>query len=518
VKLAAGSTNGTAEAYFDTFSLDASTPVPPAQEFIYRNSFIHSYDTDTFKIFPSVELGLNKHAQRFNFGITTPSEFVFYTAGIDGISATQQSGYPAMLNHPGSDGGVTEQEALSTQAEGADFMEVRYQPWIEIWDGILKQGVQLLGAGSTDTHKSFSTASHATYIYAPSLDFDTLIQSLFEGRTYIAGGNFAGRILFNIDAEPQEPYPARYPVYVSDAQQVIDLHLAISTGLSKSDTIRWIRNGVIIATDQITDSSFAATRSIALAGASTYVRAEVRDSAGALKALTQPIFFVTTSALPTPMSYHVNRIATADGRGFTKAKIKGITASSWDTTVQRLWLTLQNPAGALVELRVATDRGPIRVKADGVPIQAAYSTAAYDDTLDSSWHYDSFTNLLHLKIRHPAEKATVEVEFSTASDIYAPSVPADLTAIPIATDKIDLAWSASTDDIGLAGYTIRRGDIVLATVPAGTLTLRDSGLMPSTTYSYTVDAFDTAGNYSAPSVPAIATTSSVQRFLPLIAH
>jgi len=421
-----------------------------------------------------------------------------------------------MLNHPGSDGGVTEQEALSTQAEGAEFMEVRYQPWRDIWDGILKQGVQLLGIGSTDTHKGFSKSSDATYIYAPSLDFDALIHSLFEGRTYVAKSGFAGPLVFTIDGGSQEPYPARYPVFFPAAQPAVALHLGISAGLSSNDTIRWIRNGDVIATDHVAGSSFAATRSIALDGASTYIRAEIRDSTGEVMALTQPIFFVATSALPVGMSYHVDQITTANGRGYTKLGIRGITASSWDATGQRLSLTLQNPAGALAGLRVSTNRSPLKVKIAGARIPATYSAAAYQTALGSAWYYDGFAKLLHLKIYQSAVTTSAEVEFSTSGDIHAPSVPAGLTAAAIDTSTINLAWSPSTDDTGVAGYTIRRGGTVLATVASGTHSFRDSGLTPATIYTYTIEAFDTAGNYSAPSAPASATTASVKRFIPLM--
>src|SRR6476661_3627267 len=217
LKMAVASNNGTVDAYFDSYLVSASAPQTPAQEFIYRNSVIHNYDTSTFKMFPSMEMGDAKHANRFDFGITNASQFVYYPNGVDGILPTQQGGYPAQLNHPGSPGGVSTQEAIDNQAYGADFMEVpRHQEWIDIWDNILNQGVQLLGTGSTDKHTaSYSSASDSTNIYAPALDFDLLIRSLFEGRAFMASG-FTGSASFNLDPASQEPYPARYPVYVPD--------------------------------------------------------------------------------------------------------------------------------------------------------------------------------------------------------------------------------------------------------------------------------------------------------------
>ncbi len=188
IKMAAASNNGTVDVYFNSFLLKAAAPVSPANEFIYRNSIISSYDTASFKMFPSVELGDSKHVNRFDFNIANTSQFVSYADGIDGILSTQQGGYPAQLNHPGSDGGVTDQEAIDNLAYGADFMEVpRNQHAIDDWDGILNQGVQIIGSGSTDKHTaSYGSSSTSTYIYAPALDFDSLIRSFFEGRAYMA--------------------------------------------------------------------------------------------------------------------------------------------------------------------------------------------------------------------------------------------------------------------------------------------------------------------------------------------
>src|SRR5215213_5178573 len=235
IKMAAASNNGTVDAYFDSFLLKAATPVSPANEFIYRNSIISSYDTSTFKMFPSVELGDGTHTNRFNFNITDPSQFVYYPEGIDGILPTQQGGYPAQLNHPGSDGGVTDQEAIDNLAYGADFIEVpRNQFSIDDWDAILKQGVQVIGSGSTDKHTgSYGSSSTSTFIYAPALEFDALIRSLFEGRAFMASG-FTKGVNFNLQSGLQEPYPARYPVYVPSTLGTIDVHLGVPAGISSS--------------------------------------------------------------------------------------------------------------------------------------------------------------------------------------------------------------------------------------------------------------------------------------------
>ena len=419
LKIAAAANGGTANAYFDTYSIMASSPVSPADEFVYRTSVIPTYDTSTFKIFPSLEMGVSKHAQRFNFGITDPSQFLSYWDGVDGILPAQQSGYPAMLNHPGSDGGASDQETISTQGEGADLMEVRQQGWIDNWDAILQQGVQMLGTGTSDTHRVFSGSSFATYVYGPTLTFDSLIRSIFDGRTYVAAGSFGdqGRVIFNLDSSSQDPYPARYPVYMPSTQSSANVHLVVTGGLKSGYIIRWIRNDTLLATESTVGASYERTKVISLGGARTYVRAEVRDPDGTLKGLTQPIFFVTVPGMPADKSYYIDSVVTADGRKYTKLFVKGITASGWDATGQVLTLTLKNPANALVDLRMSTGSAPQSIQVDGGTIPVTDSLTTFQAASSSMWYYSGVSRLLYLKALHAADTSSVSVAFANTGTI-----------------------------------------------------------------------------------------------------
>lgn len=93
------------------------------------------------------------------------------------------------------------------------------------------------------------------------------------------------------------------------------------------------------------------------------------------------------------------------------------------------------------------------------------------------------------------------------TDTQAPSVPANLVANGASQTQINLSWSASTDNIGVTGYRVHRAGQQIATVTSGT-SYQDSALTAATTYSYTVAAYDAAGNVSAQSAPAQATTAS----------
>ncbi len=76
-----------------------------------------------------------------------------------------------------------------------------------------------------------------------------------------------------------------------------------------------------------------------------------------------------------------------------------------------------------------------------------------------------------------------------------PTEPTDLVATPVSSSEIDLSWSPSTDNIGVAGYQVFRDGLQVATDTSGT-TYNDTGLSPSTLHSYWVAAYDSANNVS----------------------
>jgi hypothetical protein len=104
------------------------------------------------------------------------------------------------------------------------------------------------------------------------------------------------------------------------------------------------------------------------------------------------------------------------------------------------------------------------------------------------------------------EQMSIYATLTTAPDTVPPSQPTGLTASASGPNQIDLSWTASTDNTAVAGYTIRRNGAAIAN--SATTSFSDTGLSPSTTYTYTVDAYDAAGNHSAQSAPASASTQS----------
>jgi glucose/arabinose dehydrogenase/fibronectin type 3 domain-containing protein len=91
---------------------------------------------------------------------------------------------------------------------------------------------------------------------------------------------------------------------------------------------------------------------------------------------------------------------------------------------------------------------------------------------------------------------------TAAGDTTPPSAPSGLAATGVSTARIDLNWTASTDNVGVATYRIERclGTSCTNWAEVGTSptpSFSNTGLTANTTYRFRVRAADAAGNLSA---------------------
>jgi uncharacterized protein YkwD/chitodextrinase len=82
----------------------------------------------------------------------------------------------------------------------------------------------------------------------------------------------------------------------------------------------------------------------------------------------------------------------------------------------------------------------------------------------------------------------------TGTDTAAPSTPSGLTVTSTSKTSVGVRWSASTDNVGVAGYRLYRGSTRVATTTGTTFTF--TGLACGTSYQLGVEAVDAAGNAS----------------------
>ncbi|AXT18520.1 T9SS C-terminal target domain-containing protein [Flavobacteriaceae bacterium AU392] len=79
-------------------------------------------------------------------------------------------------------------------------------------------------------------------------------------------------------------------------------------------------------------------------------------------------------------------------------------------------------------------------------------------------------------------------------DTESPTAPTNLIANNITQTSTDLNWTASTDNVGVTEYDVSQDGIIIANV-TGT-TYQVTGLIESTSYSFSITAKDAAGNVS----------------------
>ncbi len=95
-----------------------------------------------------------------------------------------------------------------------------------------------------------------------------------------------------------------------------------------------------------------------------------------------------------------------------------------------------------------------------------------------------------------------------AADASPPSDPGGLVVTGADKNKIVLLWTASTDDIGVAGYNIYRDNTKIGKSPFPSYA-DSAGLQPNTPYCYQIEAFDGVGNVSVNKSGQVCATTLV---------
>lgn len=95
------------------------------------------------------------------------------------------------------------------------------------------------------------------------------------------------------------------------------------------------------------------------------------------------------------------------------------------------------------------------------------------------------------------------VDVAWGPDAVAPSGITGLAATPQANGTMRLSWGAASDNIGVAGYEISRDGTTMTTV--ATTSYTDAAVTAGASYTWTVRAYDAAGNFG----PASSVTATV---------
>jgi chitodextrinase len=183
-----------------------------------------------------------------------------------------------------------------------------------------------------------------------------------------------------------------------------------------------------------------------------------------------------------------------------------------DTTAPTVTLTAPTSGGTVtlacdLTAEAADDTGVTQVEflvngeVAGVSTQAPYRVV---------WDVSGLPNGVYTvqsRARDAAGNTTTTEPVSVTvdnPDLTSPTSPQDLVASNVQAHSVALSWSVASDDRGVTGYRVYRGTTLVGTVTDTSFT--DTGLIDATAYTYSVHAFDAAGNVSASSPEVVVTT------------
>lgn len=135
-----------------------------------------------------------------------------------------------------------------------------------------------------------------------------------------------------------------------------------------------------------------------------------------------------------------------------------------------------------------------RIYRDGVQIATPTSTSYSSVGLAANTLYSYGVSAFDTA-NNESGQASASTRTWAGPDTVAPSTPTAFTAVAVSTSQINLSWTASTDNVGVAKYWLFRGGVQIATVTAAT-SYSNTGLAAATLYNYTLQALDAAGNKS----------------------
>ncbi len=261
-----------------------------------------------------------------------------------------------------------------------------------------------------------------------------------------------------------------------------------------------------VTTSQVTLAWQASTDNVGVAGYRVY-----RD--GSLAGTVSSTSF-TASGLASNTSYAFT-VAAFDAAGNSSsqsAPLSVTTTPAADTTAPStpggLSASGVTTSQATLAWQASTDNVGVagyRIYRDGSLAGTVSSTSFIASGLTANTSYAFAVAAFDVAGNSSSQSALLSVTTAPAADTTAPSMPAGLSASGVTTSQATLAWQASTDNVGVAGYRIYRDGSLAGTVSSTSFTV--TGLISNTSYAFTVAAFDAAGNSSSQSAPLSVTTA-----------
>jgi chitodextrinase len=234
---------------------------------------------------------------------------------------------------------------------------------------------------------------------------------------------------------------------------------------------------------------------------------------------TAPYTYSWDSKQVTNGSHSVSAKA-YDAAGNTGSDVRTVNVTNGDTQAPSVPGGLKVTADAANKVTLSwnasTDNTAVvgyTVLRNGAALNTSSTTSYTDTTAAPNTTYTYQIKAYDAAGNSSAATSNVSVKTPIAADTQAPSVPQNVRANAVNTSQINLAWTASTDNIAVTAYDIYRASTGGATTKVGsstTTTFGDTNLKANTTYTYHVIARDSNSNASAKSATASAKTAEEQ--------
>ena len=231
------------------------------------------------------------------------------------------------------------------------------------------------------------------------------------------------------------------------------------------------------------------------------VSAYVVSRNGAQLAMSATTIYVDSGlAAATTYSYSVAASDAAGNLSPNSASVSVTTGGTSDTTPPTqpggFTAVASGSTGANLSWNASTDNVGVTgyvLKRNGVQIATPTATTYSDTGLSAATTY-TYTVAARDAAGNTSSAASASVTTAAVADTTPPSQPGGFTAVAGSTSA-NLSWNASTDNVGVTGYILKRNGVQIAT-PTKTI-YSDTGLSAATAYTYTVAARDAAGNTSS---------------------
>jgi hypothetical protein len=215
-----------------------------------------------------------------------------------------------------------------------------------------------------------------------------------------------------------------------------------------------------------------------------------------------------TTDTSSPILYGpAGSVSAGKGLGLFGSTSMTLSPSSNPNAKGHIWMTT-GTVGSTTQVTFATSTdGTGRIAAIGDSSPAEDATNGCGHTTHNGWNETLYDNAI-IHVNAVAWLAGAGGG-GTTTDTTAPTAPSSLSASAASSSQVNLAWTGSTDNVGVASYNVYRSTDNFTFSPVASVSgtsHSDTGRAASTTYYYRVTADDAAGNESANSNTASATT------------